>query len=188
MNRTTSAQVEPEVGDYGVVTKAGSVRFERVLPGPVERIWAYLTEQAKLRKWLASARTAIRSEGPVVLTWNHSELSPHVEPTPERFKQYQGEVTRWRVTHFEPQRLLRCIWNEGSEGESEVTFELTPRGDEVLLVVTHERLTDRSALVDVASGWHTHLAILSDNLEGREARPFWSTHTRLTEEYDKRLN
>jgi hypothetical protein len=30
-------------------------------------------------------------------------------------------------------------------------------------------------MVNVSSGWHTHLAILEDNLAGRTPRPFWST-------------
>ena len=28
---------------YGVVTEPGTVRIERLLPGPAERIWSYLT-------------------------------------------------------------------------------------------------------------------------------------------------
>ena len=29
---------------YGVVTEAGAIRFERVVPGPIQRVWAHLTE------------------------------------------------------------------------------------------------------------------------------------------------
>ena len=33
--------------DYGVVTAPDTVKIERMLPGPIERVWAYLTDPAK---------------------------------------------------------------------------------------------------------------------------------------------
>ena len=42
-------------------------------------------------------------------------------------------------------------------------------------------------MVNVASGWHTHLDVLIDDLEGREPRPFWSTYVGLEAEYQRRL-
>ena len=32
---------------YGVQTAPDTVRIERLLPGPIERLWAYLTESDK---------------------------------------------------------------------------------------------------------------------------------------------
>ena len=32
----------------------GTVKMERLLPGPVERAWAYLTESDKRATWLAA--------------------------------------------------------------------------------------------------------------------------------------
>ena len=47
----------------------------------------------------------------------------------------------------------------------------------MLLVLTHRRLADRAATaVEIAGGWHAHLGILTDRLNAREPRPFWSTH------------
>ena len=45
-----------EESDYGVATAPNEVRFERSLPGPVERVWAYLTEADKRRQWLAGGK------------------------------------------------------------------------------------------------------------------------------------
>ncbi len=42
-------------------------------------------------------------------------------------------------------------------------------------------------MVSVAGGWHAHLGILLDNLNDREPRPFWSTHTKAAAEYEKRI-
>jgi hypothetical protein len=54
-------------------------------------------------------------------------------------------------------------------------------------VLTHRGLADRKMLVSVSSGWHSHLAILGDVLNGKEPRPFWSTVTKMEDEYERRL-
>lgn len=176
------------MSEYGVVTEPATVRIERVLPGPIERVWSYLTDSEKRGKWFASGPMDLRPGGPVELHFKHADLSPHKEPVPEKYKQYdEGVISYGHVTRCEPPRLLSYGWGEESGNKSEVTFELTPHDGKVLLVVTHRRLADRKAMVSVASGWHTHLAILIDHLEGREPRPFWSSHARLDAEYQQRI-
>lgn len=176
------------MSEYGVVTEPGTVRIERVLPGPIERVWSYLTDSEKRGKWFASGPMELRPGGRVELHFKHADLSPHKEPTPERYRKYDEGVTSYgRVARCEPPNLLAFSWGEESGNDSEVTFELTPRGEEVFLVVTHRRLADRKAMVSVSSGWHAHLAILIDHLEGHEPRPFWSTHARLEADYEQRI-
>jgi len=68
-----------------------------------------------------------------------------------------------------------------------VTFELEPRGKDVMLVLTHRRLPNRKAMVGVASGWDAHVGILADRLNGVEPRPFWTTHAKLKSEYEAKL-
>ncbi len=51
--------ITPEV-DYGVVTAPGTVRIQRLLPGPIERIWAYLTD-GELRRHIEKG-TELRSQ------------------------------------------------------------------------------------------------------------------------------
>ena len=91
-----------------------------------------------------------------------------------------------RITRLEPLRLLSYTF-EAAGPESEVTFELEPRGKDLLLVITHRRIVDRKTMINVASGWDTHVAILADRLNGVEPRPFWSTHAKLVREYEGRL-
>jgi len=106
-------------------------------------------------------------------------FSPQIEPTPERYKQYEGgDTSHGRVNRCEPPRLLSFMWAKESGDDSEVAIELIPCGENVLLVLTHRRLGDRGTMVSVASGWHTHLGILIDHLDGRVPPPFWSTHVR----------
>jgi uncharacterized protein YndB with AHSA1/START domain len=175
------------MNDHGVVTEAGTVRFERLLPGPIERVWSYLTESDKRGTWFASGPMELRVGGRVELRFHHADLSPHAEEPPAKYKKYEnGVTTHGRITRCEPPRLLSFTWG-GEADESEVTFELTPRGKEVQLILTHRRLADRAAMVSVSSGWHSHLEVLADLLNGRVPGPFWPKVTRFEAEYEKRL-
>ncbi|HZH51591.1 MAG TPA: SRPBCC family protein [Microvirga sp.] len=177
------------MSEYGIVTATETVRFERLLPGPVERIWAYLTESDKRAKWLASGPMELRVGGGVELRFHNSQLSAPPEPVPDKYSQYgDGVGFRAQVTRCEPPRLLSHTWGgEPGEEESEVTYELTPKGDKVLLVLTHRRLGGRAAVLSVSGGWHTHLDILAARLNEEVPPPFWATYGRLEGEYDRRL-
>lgn len=171
------------MNDFGIITEARAIRFERLLPGPIERVWAYLTESDKRGKWLASGPVELRVGGQVELHFQHADLSPQTEPIPDKYKQYEnGASFTGQVTRCEPPSLLSHTWEDGSE----VTFELTPQGEDVLLVLTHRRLTP-GIMVSVAGGWHTHLGILVDHLNGRVPQPFWTAHARLEAEYERRI-
>lgn len=176
------------MNEYGVVPEAGTVKFERVLPGPIERVWAYLSDSEKRGRWLASGPMELREGGRVTLEFKHKSLSSQVERTPDRYKEYdEGATMQGRVTAVEPPRLLAYTWGERDDETSRVTFELEPQGNEVLLTVTHRGLPSRTEMISVSGGWHTHLAILADELSGRDRRPFWSTHARLEGEYERLL-
>lgn len=180
--------LEDSSGAYGTVLEAGTIRFERLLPGPIERVWAYLTESDKRAKWLAAGEMEPRVGAPLDLKFYHSSLSRNTAPVPEKYKgQEEGQVTQHTVTRFEPPRLLSLTWGSGKDGPSEVTFELTPQGDKVRLVLTHRRLRDRKAMLAVSPGWHSHLAVLVDRLEEREPAAFWSIFTKVSGEYERRL-
>jgi uncharacterized protein YndB with AHSA1/START domain len=171
--------------DHGVVTAPGTLRVERLLPGPIERVWAYITDSEKRGQWLATGPMELKVGGRVELTWFNSKLSSPPEPVPDKYKKYEGHSMAGSVTRCEPPRLLSFTW--GPPGGSEVTFELTPKGDKVLLVLTHQRIADRGMLIGVSGGWHAHLGILADRLAGRTPQPFWATHAAIEQDYAKRL-
>lgn len=175
------------MNEYGSIVDAGSVQFQRLLPGPIERVWAYLTESDRRGTWLAPGEMDLRLGGRVTLTFRHADLSPdNTEPTPERFRRYEAGHTQYgRITRLDPPRLLSYTWGGESDEDSEVTFELAPEGEGVLLTLTHRRLPDRGVMANVAGGWHTHLRFLSDHLAGRAPVSFWSAFTTIEEEYER---
>jgi uncharacterized protein YndB with AHSA1/START domain len=163
----------------------GTIKMERLLPGPVERVWAYLTDSRKRATWFAGGEFDLRVGGRVELEFHHDQLSSE-KVTPEKHKGVEGMKFEGHITRLEPLRVLAYIWNMGAH-ESEVTFELAPRGKDVLLTITHTNVGERKQVVSIMSGWDTHTGILADVLNGKEPRPFWSTHAKLETEYDARI-
>jgi uncharacterized protein YndB with AHSA1/START domain len=173
----------------GQLTGPREVRFSRLLPGPIERVWAYITEPDLRATWLAGGPMEPRVGGRVELAFRHADLSPVREEPPERFRDMheKGHAQICEVLAYDPPRLLKMTWGSAGDAPSEVTFELAPEGDEVRLVLTHRKLADRGEMVNVSSGWHTHLAILEDNLAGRTPAPFWSSWAAKAEAYEALL-
>lgn len=174
--------------DAGELVEAGTLVFQRVLPGPIERVWEYLVDPDKRALWLAAGEMEPRIGGNVELIFNNNGLSPGVAP-PEKYRDFGGCVSfTGHVTRFDPPHVLAYTWAESTGSDSEVTFELSAEGDNVRLLLTHRRLGDkRNVLLSVSAGWHTHLGILIDHLHQRAPQPFWKEHTRLEAEYDERL-
>jgi uncharacterized protein YndB with AHSA1/START domain len=143
-----------------VNSRVASVRFVRVLPGPVERVWAHLTDPKLLPGWFGDASTIEpRLGGQVNLMGGH----------------IRGVVTQWAP----PQRLT-YTWNVFGPGdgpdavsaypESYLSFTLESFGAQVLLSLNHLPVLDRFEKQN-AMGWHTMLDILGATLRGEEIKP-----------------
>lgn len=174
----------PDNHAHGSFTAPGEVRLVRLLPGPIERVWEFLTQPDKRARWLCGGIFEARPGGRIAFNMHHAKLSPGETP-PEKFKHVHdpGVTFEGRVLRCEPPRLL--VHTFGGD-DSEVTFELTPQGDQVLLVLTHRATgEDLPDLCNFASGWHTHFALLIAEIEGRPRPPLWATHTRLLAEYEQ---
>lgn len=172
---------------HATMVDADTLRLERVLPGPIELVWAYLTESEKRGKWLASGDMDLRVGGKANLFFDHKNLSHEKEPL-ERYKDVAGgHHFTGKITRCESPSLLSYTWDEDQEHPSEVTFELSPQGNEVLMVLTHRRIKDKKDALGFAAGWHAHVGILVDNLHNRTPRGFWSYFDNLEAEYKKRF-
>ena len=171
------------MSDYGIVTEAGAVRFERLLPAPVERVWDYLTESELRRQWFAGGEMELRPGGALTLVFRNSELAPAGETMPDKYREFEGMESKGEIVAAEPPRRLVFHWFEDEGPPTEVSWELEPRGEQTLFVLTHRRLPNRAMLVDVSGGWHLHIDVLADLLAGRERQPFWPKNARYAEEY-----
>lgn len=170
------------VSAYGELIEPMTVRIERMLPGSPELVWSYLTDSELRGQWLATGDMPQQPGGKVELVWRNDDLSGRDEQRPADIPAERRMACE--VIRAEPPRLLVLGW--GASG-SEVTFELTPKGSEVLLTLTHRRLPDRGNLLGVSAGWHAHLDILVGKLRGGELPLFWANWSRLRGEYDARL-
>ena len=166
---------------YGVLTEPTTLRIERLLPGPIERIWAHLTASDLRRKWLAAGDMELRVGAPFEFVWRNDELSDPPGQRPPGFPEEQRMQSR--ITELDPPRKLAIEW--GSTGG--VTFELEGQGREVLLTLTHRRIADRATRLNICAGWHMHLDILAARASGRQPQPFWNGWSRLKQDYDRRL-
>jgi len=167
---------------YGEVIEPLTLKIQRLLPGPVDRVWAYLTESELRRQWLASGQMQAKTGTPFELVWRNDELSDPPGARPEGFgAEHRLES---RILAFEPGRKLAFTWNAG-----EVSFELEPAGDKVLLTVIHRRLPDHAQTLNVSAGWHAHLDVLVTRLSGKpQTASFWDGWSKLKAEYEKRLS
>ena len=127
------------------------VRFERTLPGPIDRVWEFITNTEHLPAWFGNGTIEPREGGRVTLMDGH----------------IRGVVTRWQPPH-----RLSYTWNVFSPGETEssypesyLTIELEPRGDRVQLTLTHLPVLERFEKQN-AMGWHTFLDLLEAALRG----------------------
>ena len=158
------SEMKSPLAEFGTLLDAHTVRFERLFPGPIERVWAYLTEPDRLRIWLADSTIDLHVGGAI-------ELRFDVDEVPARRK--AGGVNRGMVTRYDPPHALAYTWCDAADAtvDSQVTFELETVGVQVRLVLTHRRLPARMN-ASFGSGWHTHLAVLQARLLGEAPPPF----------------
>jgi uncharacterized protein YndB with AHSA1/START domain len=155
--------MNPDALTIALKPRTPSIRVERLLPGPLERAWAFLTEADKLALWFAEADGDLGPERRVGLRFRAETVG-----------RPQDVLSTYVVTRWEPNRALAVEWlgpdDDGAGGGSQVLFELEPRGDRVLLAISHTRLPE-AELADVGGGWTAHTAVLSARLEGSSPPP-----------------
>lgn len=164
----------------GKLIEPNTLQFERLLPGPIERVWDYLTDPEKRGRWFASGPMELVAGGKVTFQFKHERLSKEADPVPAKYEAHaEGSESHATVVECHPPNKLTIEW------EGLVVFELMPQDDQVKLTLTHHRLTDnREERIGVMAGWHTHLDILVDVINGVDAKGFWRVHMANEEMYD----
>ena len=140
----------------GQVIAEAAVQFERLLPAPPEKAWAFLTEPGRLAEWYGEGVIEPREGGTVKFMAGH----------------IKGVVTGWR-----PKQFFAHTWNVFSPGEivsawpvSYLEFALMPEGEQTKLTLTHRPIMSRMQ-PQTMMGWHTFLDMLETGIKGEAIGP-----------------
>ena len=177
-----NANARPIEDAYATFSDTDTVRLQRTLPGPIERVWEHLTDASLRRQWLAGGDDVQpRAGSSFELVWRNDELTDPPGARPEGF----GDEHRMqsRVIECDPPHRLAFTW----DGDSDVAIDLEPRGNEVLLTLVHRHLGSRNRVLMHSAGWHVHLDLLVDRASGRRPQPFWDGWAVAKAAYDARL-
>ena len=167
--------------NFGHVIAPRVIEIQRLLPGPIERIWDYLTRSDLRRQWLASGDMDLKVGATCDLVWHHDETTTPPGTRPESMSAESHLPSRITVCE-PPHKLGFMFWSD-----SEVIFELKPAGTKVLLTLTHRTLPSRGMMVGVSTGWHSHLDVLAARVSGDKIENFWDFWRAYKEHYEKRI-
>lgn len=163
---------------YGQLIEPTVLRLERLLPGPVERVWSYLTQSEMRRQWLASGEMDLRPGAEFEFVWRNDELTDPPGARPEGMSAENRMVCK--ILDVEAPHRLFISWGV----QSDVLFELTAQGSNTLLTITHRRPPTRDVLLSVSAGWHAHVDVLAAKLASVRPDPHWDNWVRLRAEYE----
>jgi len=167
----------------GVLRDLHTVEFKRLIPGPLELAWEFLTKREKLKTWFADLTLEPRLGGAVDVHFD-----------PDTCGGCSAGV-RGVVREFRPPHVLAFSWiqlkaqPDGSmqeRDEGEVRFELAARGDKVLLTLLHSRLST-DELIGHSAGWHAYLQNLESLMSERGRIDFMATARRVRPGYEDQL-
>jgi uncharacterized protein YndB with AHSA1/START domain len=176
---------------YGKLVNPTTVVFERLLPGPIERVFAFLFEEDKRRLWFTSGPIPTKVGERFSQHWKHSDYSPNKSTPPDSMKEMdeKGHSSTMILLAYEPPTRLAYTFGElkfGADKATEVEFLLKPKGDQVLLTLTHSKIPERGYALGVSGGWHAHLDVLEYQLKGETPPGFWDIWRKYENLYDKR--
>lgn len=166
----------------GVLTAPDTLTIRRRLPGPIERVWDYLTRSELRRRWLAAGDMDGTPGSSFELTWRNDELTDPPGKRPDGFAESHSMTSR--IITFDPPHHLAFTW--GAQQTGEVSFTLEPVGKEVLLTLVHRRLPEGEMRLNIQAGWHAHLDLLVADATGGPKAPHWDTWSRLRQDYAAR--
>jgi uncharacterized protein YndB with AHSA1/START domain len=154
--------------------ESASVVFRRLLRHPIEDVWAAITDSKQLEMWFMTKVSRESTTGR--LEMRHAN----------------GVDARGRVLEWNPPRVYEYEWivDPGPtlpHGENSIVrWELSSLKEGTLLILTHRKLTRRTAEV-FARGFKVLLDRLSAQMDGTPLpEPPWLAPTRGVDSTDRR--
>jgi uncharacterized protein YndB with AHSA1/START domain len=127
-----------------------TVRFERRIGHPVERVWSAITDPKEMIGWWGAAEVDLREGGRFDVRWLNTDE--------------QGNAAHMHATiaELDPPRLLEL----DGDIHGVLRFELEPDGDSTVLRFSSTLELPDEFRTKVLAGWHTHLNALATVLDG----------------------
>uniref|UniRef100_UPI003BA854F0 SRPBCC family protein n=1 Tax=Stappia sp. TaxID=1870903 RepID=UPI003BA854F0 len=166
---------------FATLIEPATLKIERRLPGPVERVWECLTQSDLRARWLAAGDMDLRPGAPFTFTWRNDDLSASASERPQGTPEVMTMESR--IIEVHPPVRLVFSWEEGGE----VAIDLSPDGGDVLLRLIHRRVVKPGERLMIAAGWHMHLDILRAVLAEEIPPSFWAGWMTLKEAYAERF-
>jgi uncharacterized protein YndB with AHSA1/START domain len=166
----------------GSILDLHTVEFKRLLPGPIELAWDYLTKPELLKTWFAEVALEPRVGGAVTVAFGKSDCGGNsVEGTVLEFRQPHVLAFSWIKLRRQADGSI------AHSNEGEVRFELAKKGDKVLLTLLHSGLPIQE-LAGHSAGWHAYMDNLESHIAGRGALDFMAIFHDLRPRYDERVS
>lgn len=172
--------------DYATETAPDTIRFERHMPGPIDRLWDFMTHPTIRGRWLATGSMELKEGGSYEMILRHDELTPHAELAPPGMDSPKGITLRGEVTACKYPSIIGYTWAPGGP-DSKVTFVLTSLQGQVRVTLIHSGIKDRATLAEAAAGWHAHLNVLEAKANSVTPPPFWTRFVQYHEEYSRKF-
>ena len=174
-----NGQTAPDA--FGTITEPATLTIQRLLPGPIDRVWRYITDSDLRQKWLASGDMTLTPDASFTLTWHNDALTTPPGKRPDGFGPEHSLESR--IIAVEPPHRLVFAWGNG-----EVSFQLAKQGEKVMLTLVHRQISNRANMVMIGAGWHMHLDILGARMRGeKDPAPFWDGWQLLRDAYETRV-
>lgn len=125
------------------------VEFARVLDAAIDIVWALLSTEDGLKKWLAPARVDLRLGGTMDIDFG------------------EGGVTGGEIIDLVPGVAIEYRWAFTDEPDSIVRFELEVVDSNTTKLRLIHRLVPVDQATDYAAGWHAHLDRLEAAASGQ---------------------
>lgn len=171
--------------NYAKLVAPGQLEIVRELPASRERVWEYLTDPELRQQWFCAGETGSAEGEPFVMDFDHTRIS---STKPKGGECPGPSLVQGTIEIFDPPNKLAYRWpGHAGDDDSLVTIELKQQGANTRLHLIHSRLTNPEFQKGASAGWHAHLDLLLDLVQGGEVRDFWVHYDQLKSEYDKRV-
>jgi len=158
-----------ELGTLHRIDGYVEARLQRLFDHGQEKLWAALTEPARMVEWLAPGEIALRKGGPAKLNFVDS-----------------GTVIDSTVSEIDPPRLLEYSWSGPGEPLRPVRWEIVPEDGGARLILTLRVPLGEDA-ARACAGWEAHLEMLAAALEGVPIKFPFARFKETREAYKARL-